>query len=324
MLVILLTFARKITQRMKKVVSLLLLMLCHTLLYAQIEIRNPKEKVGLSVSIDGLSNSDYSWDVSGKDNIADGRMKRSMNVRVKSGLGIVSSRIFNVSVSPFYNYRTTRLQTDWQGEQMFNFPKEHHHYGATVFGSMNMLIGKKPMTIFATTAPNFSQYGYENMSGMYGAMVHLTMTQDTYFALGAIYLYGSPFSWPLYPLVILRHKFNDRWSVNCMEVNDFLYYQASPKVRYALGAELVSDWHYFRPKSDYLPKKAIYSLMSERVGLYAELQATKELSFQLSAGTSFPIWGRVRESGHKHVYMKLHDDVKPFVQLKLNYSLKRQ
>jgi hypothetical protein len=72
-----------------------------------------------------------------------------------------------------------------------------------------------------------------------------------------------------------------------------------------------------------LPRKALYDLISERVGFFANWQATKELSLELSSGVNIPFYGRVRDISHPHIYMKLHADVKPYVQLKLNYSIKK-
>ena len=305
----------------KIILGIVTLTLCQTALHAQFTINNPKEKFGFSVSMDGVRNSDYTWNRYLK---TDGKMKNGMDVRVNSNISLVSTLIFSLSVSPFYTYSTTYLDTYWNGTPMFDFPKEHHHYGATVSGSMNMMLGSKPITFMATTASNFSQYGYENMSGVFGTMIHITRKPNTYFALGAIYLYGSPLAWSLYPLIIYRHTFNDKWNVSIMELNDYLYYNITPKVKVALGSELVSDLMYFRPEVDNLPKKSLYSLLSERVGFYANWQATEHVTLELSAGENIPIWGRIRESGHRKIYMKLYDEVKPYVQLKAKYSLLRK
>lgn len=312
------------TTMLKTVLRVFIMTMFPVALHAQLSLGNQRERFSLSATVSGSTNSDYTWDEKHRDNIADGRMYRTMNVRLRSNINMWSNRIFGVSVSPFYNYNTTHLQTNWRGTPMFDFPKEHHHYGATLTASMNMLLGKKPMTLMATTAPNLSENGFENMSGVIASIVHVTRSQTTYLALGAFYLYLTPFSWPLYPLFIYRHKFDDRWSVSLMEANDFIYYQATPKLKYALGAELVSDIMYFRPDNPNLPKKAIYSLLSERVGLYATLQISDEISMELSGGVNIPFRGRVMESGRRDVYMRLHDKAKPYIQLKMNYSVMKK
>lgn len=303
--------------------------LCQVVAYAQLSMGNPQEKFSLSATVDGVTNSDYTWDTDEREDVADGRMRRVMNVRVKSSVKLVSGLMGSVSVQPFYNYSTTRLQTDWrENAPLFNFSKEHHHYGATLSATMNLMLGSrahgKPMTLIATTAPNFSENGFEQMSGAVGAIVHITRSEHTYLGLGPVFLYGSPVSWPLWPLLVYRHQFDNRWNLNGMAANWMLNYQASSKVKLALGMELVSDKIYFRPDNDLLPRKALYDLISERVGLFANWQATKELSMELSSGINWPFYGRVRDINHPHIYMKLHADSKPFVQMRVNYSIKKK
>ena len=88
--------------------------------------------------------------------------------------------------------------------------------------------------------------------------------------------------------------------------------------------ELVSDKIYFRPQDERLPRKASFDLISERIGLYANWQTTKELSMELSAGVNYPFYGRIRAVNDSHIYMKLKANPKPFVQLKVNYSLAKK
>ena len=96
----------------------------------------------------------------------------------------------------------------------------------------------------------------------------------------------------------------------------------NPKEKFSLSATVdgVADSDY---TWDTLPRKALYDLISERVGLFANWQASQELSLELGTGVNIPFYGRVRDISHPHIYMKLHADAKPYVQLKLNYSIKR-
>ena len=109
-----------------------------------------------------------------------------------------------------------------------------------------------------------------------------------------------------------------------MAANWMLSYQTLPQLRLSGGMELVSDKIYFRPQDERLPRKASFDLISERIGLYANWQTTKELSMELSAGVNYPFYGRIRAVNDSHIYMKLKADPKPFVQLKLNYRLSKE
>ena len=317
----------------RELLWLILLLLCPMQMSAQFTVNNPKEKFSINASVEGVTNTNYKWKTDDRDFIARGQMERGMEAHVTSSLKLVSIPAFSLTVSPFYNYSARRLDTNWadgdqkiisaitNNEQPMDLPTQHHHYGGSLSASLNFMVGEKAMTIMATGTANMSQYGFENVSGVVGTIVHLIREKDTYLAVGAIYLIANNVSWPLYPFFAYRHQFNNRWSVNCLEANNYVYYHASPKVKLALGTEMDIDRIYFRPKSDVLPKKSVYSLVSERGGMFANFQATKELSFNLGMGVSVPLFGRVREPGHRHSYMRLDDKVKPFIQLKARYAI---
>ena len=308
---------------------LLFFLLCKTMVYAQLSMGNPREKFSMTASIDGVANSSYTWDTDNNQDVADGRMTRQMNVKLRSSIKLVSGLMGSVSIQPFYNYNTTRLNTDWrEGTALFDFPQEHHHFGATLSASMNLMLGSrekgKPITLIITSTPNFSENGFEQWSAIGGVIVHVTRSEKTYLGLGGGILIGTAIRWPLWPLFIYRHQFDRRWSINGMAANWMLSYQTSPQFRLSGGMELVSDKIYFRPKDERLPHKASFDLISERIGLFANWQTTKELSMELSTGVNYPFYGRIRAVNDSHIYMKLKADPKPFVQLKLNYSLSKE
>ena len=313
----------------KTVWLFLLSMLCQTVVYAQISMGNPREKFSLTASVDGVGNSSYTWDTDNDKDVADGRMTHQMNVKLRSSIKLVSGLMGSVSIQPFYNYSTTRLNTDWrEGTALFDFPQEHHHLGATLSASMNLMLGSrekgKPMTLIISGTPNFSENGFEQWSAIGGVIVHVTRSEKTYLGLGAGVLIGTAIRWPLWPLFIYRHQFDRRWSINGMAANWMLSYQASPQFKLSGGLELASEKIYFRPKDERLPSKASFNLISERIGLYANWQTTKELSMELSAGVNCPFYGRIRAVNDSHIYMKLKANPKPFVQLKVNYSLAKK
>lgn len=298
------------------------LSLCSMSMFAQLS--DPREKFSLSATVDGATNTNFTWKSEEGERLAGGRIHRGVNVKVKSSVKLYSNKMFALSVSPFYNFSNRELRTEWEAKKLgFEMPTAHHHYGGTLSLTYNLLAFGKPLTLMGMGTGNFSQYGYENASGIVGGILMLTRNQRTVLGVGAVCLVGTAVSWPLYPMIIYSHKFDDRWSINCMEAYNYLYYQASPKVKYSLGLELETDKFYFRPKTEGLPKKAMYSQVSERLGLFADVQATKELALNVGTGMELPFYGRLRESGYNHSYLILRDKVKPFMKMTVKYSLKQ-
>ena len=97
-------------------------------------------------------------------------MKQGVNVKVKSSVQLLSNKVFSLSLSPFYNFSNRELRTEWGADHLgFTLPTEHHHYGGTLTMTCNLLAFGKPLMLMGMGTGNFSQFGYENASGMVAA-----------------------------------------------------------------------------------------------------------------------------------------------------------
>ena len=85
--------------------------------------------------------------------------------------------------------------------------------------------------------------------------------------------------------------------------------------------ERATDKMYLRPDREDLTRKAEISELAERFGVFADLQATKELTFNVGVGATVPFYSRLRESGYNKTYMRMYDHVKPFVKLQMKYRI---
>ena len=289
---------------------------------AAAQLMDPREKVSITAVVDGATNTDYRWKTEDGSLLENGRLRQGVNARLRGHVKLFGNRRFALAFNPFYNFSTRSMKPDAVGPQLdLPVPSTHHHYGGGFTAAYNTQWLGKPFTMMAMVTGNFSQYGYENFSAMLGAVFTITRNRTTYLALGGICLLGTSVRWPLYPLIIYNHSFNDRWSINCLETNNYLYYRVSPKLRCAVGMELVTDKIFMRLDKPDLPRKAEISQLSERFGVFADLQASQELSFNFGLGAIVPFYARLRESGHNKTYMLMYDHVKPFVKLQMKYCI---
>jgi len=86
--------------------------------------------------------------------------------------------------------------------------------------------------------------------------------------------------------------------------------------------ELVTDKIFLRPEKSDLPRKMEISELAERFGIFADLQAAKDISLNFGLGATVPFYSRLRESGYNKTYMRMYDNVKPFLKLQLKYSIR--
>ncbi len=291
-------------------------------LAAKAQMSDPRERFNIAATVIGGTNSNYTWEMPSGAYVADGRSKQDVVVHVRSSVQLAKIKALSVSLSPFYNFSSQRLDTEWGGAPLaFTLPSTHHHYGASLMLNYQLKAFGKPLTLMGMGTGNFSQYGYENASGFLGGMFTLTRSRQTYLGLGAIFLLGTAVVWPLYPMIVYSHRFNDHWSINCLGVNNYLYYHVSPTVKYSLGMELETNKYYFRPDVEGLPEKAQVSQLAERVGVFADWQTSKNISLNMGVGVTVPFYCRLQESGYNESYMNLKGRVKPFVSLKAKYSI---
>ena len=194
-----------------------------SMLYVHAQFADPREKFSITADVDGATNTDYYWKSDKGERLEEGRLKHGVAARVRANLKVLGNRQFSLSVSPFYHYSNKELNTNGTyGTLLLDVPHNHHHYGSNLIANYNTLWLGKPFTLMAMGTANFSQYGYECISGMVGGIFSITRNQRTYLGLGVICLIGTSVSWPLYPMFIYNHQFNNRWSINCMEVNNYL------------------------------------------------------------------------------------------------------
>jgi len=309
----------------KRLITMLGLAYFAATMTSKAQTSDPREKFSISATVISSPDADYSWEMPSGAAVADGTMKRDLKVNVKANIPLLKTKKLSVSLSPFYNFTSLRMDTEWGTSPMaFSLPSAHHHYGSSLTLTYQLQAWGKPLTLIGMGTGNLSQFGYESAQGMLGAMMTLKRTRETYLAVGAIYLLGTAVYWPLYPMVVYSHRFNSRWNLNVMGVNNHLYYQASPKLKYSLGMELDASKLYFRPETKGLPERAQIGLLAERVGLFADWQAGKSVLLSVGAGVSVPFYVRLQESGYADSYMNLKGNVKPFLSLKAKYSIFRK
>ena len=230
-------------------------------LTAAAQLGDPREKLSITAEVDGATNTDYHWETTDGHLLENGRLRQGVNARLKANVRLIGSQRFSLAFNPFYNFSTRSLKANDDGPKLdMPIPDAHHHYGGGLMATYNTKWLGKPFTLTGTITGNFSQYGYENFSAMAGALFTITRNRSTYLALGGLLLVGTSISWPLFPLIVYNHRFDDHWSISCLETNNYLYYQASPKLRCALGMEIVTDKIFIRPKREDLPEKIVLAV----------------------------------------------------------------
>ena len=130
----------------------LLCWIVFTTIHAQLS--DPREKLSISATIDGATNTDYYWNSNNERHIENGRLKHGINAKVRANLKLLGNQKFSLSISPFYNFSNRELCPDTP-TPLFNVPTKHHHYGGSLTGNYNTMCFGKPLSFMAIASGNF-------------------------------------------------------------------------------------------------------------------------------------------------------------------------
>ena len=105
----------------------------------------------------------------------------------------------------------------------------------------------------------------QEMSGGVSAM-----TLASSFGIGMIGLINTTSPWPVFPMLVYRHRFDKRWSMEIMPPQFRLTCAVNPSNRITAGLTIDGDRFYGTPRNPQLPKACLYSKKPYAAGIEIE------------------------------------------------------
>lgn len=105
----------------------------------------------------------------------------------------------------------------------------------------------------------------QEMSGGVSAM-----TLASSFGIGMIGLINTTSPWPVFPMLVYRHRFDKRWSMEIMPPQFRLTCAVNPSNRITAGLAIDGDRFYVTPRNPQLPKACLYSKKPYAAGIEIE------------------------------------------------------
>lgn len=82
------------------------------------QLSDPREKLSITATVDGSTNTDYRWESEDGDVLETGRMRQGISARLRANVKLLGSKRFSLSFNPFYNFSTRSLKADADGGQL--------------------------------------------------------------------------------------------------------------------------------------------------------------------------------------------------------------
>lgn len=127
---------------------------------------------------------------------------------------------------------------------------------------MKRSIGALCLAMICACPPAFCA---QEMSGGVSAM-----TLASSFGIGMIGLINTTSPWPVFPMLVYRHRFDKRWSMKIMPPQFRLICAVNPSNRITAGLTIDGDRFYVTPRNPQLPKACLYSKKPYAAGIEIE------------------------------------------------------
>ena len=105
----------------------------------------------------------------------------------------------------------------------------------------------------------------QEMSGGVSAM-----TEASSLGIGMIGLINTTSLWPVFLMLVYRHRFDKRWSMEIMPPQFRLTCAVNPSNRITAGLTIDGDRFYGTPRNPQLPKACLYSKKPYAAGIEIE------------------------------------------------------
>lgn len=246
--------------------------------------------------------------------------------KIQLSVPLWTNRHFRLSGGAHYQFYRLDFENETlqSGEKGWNMGDSHHLYGPQLNLFFQGKIAGRSIMGTASVMTDFSEYGFGKVTGFVVAMTPLKQTASTYMGIGLIGLLNTTSPFPLFPIFTLRHKFDDRLSIELMLPLVHLKY-AFPRSGTMLSAGMSIDGErfYVRPNQEDLPRTCLYSrsLMKPAVGCTQSIGS--QLTLEVKGGVAVPMTSRLyKRSGHDEL-LEFSKPVRAFFSLGASWRLKK-
>lgn len=246
----------------------------------------------------------------------------------------VSARVsYQIVKKPFLTFSANvRFNTLWANFDSSQLSKPlnawdigldgNHTYGSFGFTATGFLpLFGKPLALLAVGNAEWSNHCFGRISGLIGGVYLFKLSKDTQFGVGPLFMINTASKIPVFPVVVYRHRFSDRFAINVYGGLFGMEYKPDENNMLTFGADLDVHSFYFKPHVEGWPEKCRFTMTSLRPALKFKHSFFKNFYGEVQAGVSFKISGRVSGVTGKARYLEFEEKPSFFLKATVSYSL---
>lgn len=268
-------------------------------------------------------NTGYKFKEHNGDLYEEGTTQEVFKARMALNVPVVKTKFISLSISPYYaNYHLKFNRKEILSESLImDMNGVHNMWGASANGTFQTkLLGKQVMGN-ANFAMEGSEYGIERFSGMVVAVVQIKQTRSTSIGIGALWLINTSSTIPIFPVFTLRHKFNEKLSLDLMMPMLHLNYDFNKNNRLSVGMSIDNDHFYIHPGKESLPEVCLYSKSVMTPELVYERTICKQLRLTVRGGAAVSMASRIYNVNNYKEYVEVSQPIGAFLNVGFSYSM---
>jgi len=198
----------------------------------------------------------------------------------------------------------------------------NHLYGSVGFTSTGFLpLFGRPLALFAVGNAEWSSHCFGRISGLFASIYMFKLTGDTQIGAGPLFMINTASGIPVYPVFVLRHKFNEQLAFNLYGGLFGLEFKPWENDKFVFGADIDTRSFYFRPEVEGWPDKCRFTMTLLRPYLKYVRRMKYNFYGEIQTGMAFKMSGRITGATKSHRYLDFNEDPAFFLKASISYSL---
>lgn len=183
-------------------------------------------------------------------------------------------------------------------------------------------IGGRPFMGLALANSEWGDGGFERLSATVMGLSMVRADRATQLGIGLLGMVNTSSKVPVFPVVMYRHRFDNRWLINVYGGMMGVDYTPTGNDLISVGCDIDVKAFYFKPRTEKgLPDRCRFTLTSFRPMAKYRRRLSRNLYVEAKGGVSLKMSCRVNGRTGTKEYFRCKEGAAPFVEWGLSYSL---
>lgn len=278
-----------------------------------------KFPINVRFAQDFVSAGDYKMDYDDYED--EGEINETFKTNLQISMPLYKNKTGYLSIGGFCNYHNAEFLPDDVQRGFVDMEKEHYMWGVQSAYVLSTKLKDKQVIGIINLKSEFSESGFERFTGIALGLMQLKRTEISSLHVGAVFLINTSSPWPLFPIVMYRHRLSEKYSFEFLMPRTYINYHISVRKKLSVGFSIDGEHFYITPKCPDLPKTCMYGRSNLRPEIKYEYIPNPLMKFYVKGGASICISSRLYSSSGNTRYVDISQKTSYFLGAGMSYGL---